>query len=46
MLAPEPEINAQSEYKRQLPGGLQAWQGPKLSLPVSWPPPTQGPREG
>lgn len=46
LLAPEPEINAQSEYKRQLPGGLQAWRGPKLTLPVTEPPPTQGRLEG
>lgn len=35
VLAREPETNAQSEYKRQLSGGLQAWQGPTLSLPIS-----------
>lgn len=42
VLAREPETNAQSEYKRQLSGGLQAWQGPTLSLPITGSPPTQG----
>ena len=53
LLAPEPEINAQSEYKRQVPGGLQAWQGPELTLPTPgclppracWRAETLGPRE-
>lgn len=38
LLALAPETNAQSEYQRQLPGGLQAWQGPTSpSLPRSPP---------
>lgn len=38
LLALAPETNAQSEHQRQLPGGLQAWQGPNSpSLPRSPP---------
>lgn len=43
LLAREPEISAQSEYRRKLSGALQPWQSPKLSLLITWPPPTQGP---